>query len=198
MLRKLLLGGSAVVMLAAGAVAHADTFTYTDSIGAKYALDYTSLGGGNYDIFLTIDASSVTGGAVTLGDVAILATSGAYSNLSFISAPSGYPSSGLMDGGLSNGGCDGKGTGFFCFVGSAPVGKSGDVYTFEVSLSGTLADPGHVKDQFFNSDGVKVEQLSQDISLDPHTPTVPEPSSLALLGTGVLGAAGVLRRRFIA
>ena len=196
---KKFLFSSAVLLLVSGitAIAHADTFTFTDGLGAKYALDETSLGGGKYDIFLTIDASGVHG-AATLGDVAILATDGAYSNLTPVSEPAGYAAP--VAGGLNNGGCNGSGTGFFCFVGSEPVGKAGDVYTFEVSLVGMLADTGHVKDQFFNIDGAKVEQLSQDICVGTHDPTppasTPEPSSLMLMGTGVLGLAGVVRRRF--
>jgi PEP-CTERM motif len=39
--------------------------------------------------------------------------------------------------------------------------------------------------------------LSSGLFVVPPTPTVPEPSTIALLGTGLLAAAGVLRRRLI-
>ena len=196
MLKGLLLT-AAIVGMASGLVARADTFTFTDSIGAKYALDTTSLGGGNFDVFLTIDASGpLSSGAIKLGDVAFKV--GPNGTGSYVSAPSGYPSSGFEAGGLGNGGCDGSGNGFFCFNGSMPAGSSGDVYTFEYLLTGaTLDSTGSIKDQFFNVDGAKVEQLSQDgVTIGTHTPPVPEPSSLMLLGTGALAAAGVVRRRF--
>jgi hypothetical protein len=41
------------------------------------------------------------------------------------------------------------------------------------------------------------ELVNFDVS-DPPTPAVPEPSTLALFGTGVLGAAGAIRRRLMA
>jgi hypothetical protein len=37
-----------------------------------------------------------------------------------------------------------------------------------------------------------------DVSKDPSAPAVPEPSTLALFGTGVLGVAGAIRRRVTA
>ena len=188
MVKKILLSGVVAIFVSgAAAVAHADTFTLTGSLGEKYALDYTNAGGGVYDIFLTIDTTALPTGD-KLGDVAIKVASGD-NNLTFISAPAGYT---LQDGGLNAGGCNGNGAGFFCFSGSV---NAGGVYVFEASITNAPDSTGSIKDQFFNTDNRKIEQLSEDTTIGTHA-VAPEPSSLALLGTSALGFAGMVRRKF--
>jgi hypothetical protein len=172
--------------------------------GSQYTLTYLATSNPDvFDIFLKVDTSATTLPGDYLNAVAPKVSS-SFTSVTLISGPSTFTS--VESGGIGNGGCTGSGSGFFCSESSGkgdPTG-TGKVYNFEWQL--TLASAADlmltgdsIKARYVNVDGTKVGSLtSEDITLQPGTPPppVPEPGSLLLVCTGLLGAAVSVRRRF--
>lgn len=155
-----------------------------------------------FRITLTIDTNGYTGGGGFIDAAAIKVSSSVF-NSSLFDAPGGTGNWNLVPGGIDAGGCSGTGGGFDCAdwvaVGAGiPIGFNGGIlsWTFNQTINNGIlfTDPltSSIKARYVNSNGRKVGALvSENITLQQ----VPEPSTLHLLGSGLLGLVYFGRKR---
>jgi hypothetical protein len=161
-----------------------------------------------YRVTLDIDTNTYTGGGTYLDNVAIKVSSSVVS-FSLFSAPGGVANWELHNGGINASGCSDSGAGFVCVNGLANSGNGyaittgngpGTDYSFVFDLvvnNGALftgLNAASIKARYVDAnDGKKGALLSENITLQ--IPQVPEPTTMLLLGLGLMGLAW-MRRKF--
>lgn len=195
-MKKLILIVFAMAMLLMVTSAFADTLTYD---GIKFAVTVSGS-----TATLTVDDTG--GGCEThfsvsncyLGNIDVK-TFSQYGSVVSSTQPLGFNAA--IAGNLGGGSCGGQSNGFACW-GSNGVLLNGNLLTFTV----TFNNPGSLGTFHIQADlgsgypivltgrnNNKLDQISEDVT---GPSPVPEPTSMALLGTGLFGMAGAIRRKF--
>jgi hypothetical protein len=176
---------AAALLLSISVAAHAESFTFTFS-GGGVSGSGTLTGVADPFTAGAIDIQSATG---EIDGFSIELEPGSMFNSSgFVVDPSGLFTSNdviYTAGGSQN-----------LLGGDTGALVDGAGITFEDShgtLDNIFSGGGY---QFFNSPGNYPNTNQVTFSAIEVAPAVPEPSSLALFGTGLLGAVGLVRRRF--